>query len=240
MSDQLDGVEKSSFSGSSKNMPSLASCLVYQHHDWLLVDKPCGFSVQELHGFWQKAAGSERYFPVHRLDKETSGLWLLAKSSVANQQLSLLFQQKKIQKAYVAITEKKPRKKQGKIVGDMIRSRRSQWQLLTSKKNPAETYFKSVGLHDGLRLVLCRPITGKTHQIRVAMKSMGSPIAGDNIYAVNNAKRFQRCYLHAFALEFNWLGECYRFQLLPHAGELFLTSICQRQLRQFMQPFSVL
>lgn len=240
MSELLAGRASRACDVGSGLMPDLESCLIYQHQDWLLVNKPCGFSVQQLYEAWQLASPSQRYYPVHRLDKETSGLWLLAKNEKSNQQLSLMFQEKSIQKAYLAITEKKPRKKQGKIIGDMARSRRSQWQLLKSRNRPAITLFRSVGLSDGLRLVLCRPVTGKTHQIRVAMKSLGSPIAGDRIYSAQTASDYKRCYLHAFALEFEWSGELCQFQLLPDDGDLFLSAKCQQQLQRFLQPFSVL
>lgn len=219
-------------------MPNWEDCIVHRHHEWIVFNKPCGFSVQELSELW--SLDFTAFHPVHRLDKETSGLWLVALTSHANQLLSQQFQTKNVNKAYLAITENKPNKKQGKIVGDMARSRRSQWQLLRSKNNPAITLFKSIGLSDGLRLVLCRPLTGKTHQIRVAMKSLGSAVAGDSIYAAATATQFDRMYLHAYCLAFSYLDEDFSFQSVPDSGKLFSGDIFSTQLKQFAQPFELL
>ncbi|MGR5488912.1 pseudouridine synthase, partial [Vibrio alfacsensis] len=76
---------------------------------------------------------------VHRLDKMTSGLLILAKRAEVAAQFSRLFEQRDIDKYYLAIGSKKPKKKQGSIIGDMERSRRSSWKLVNSKNNPAVT-----------------------------------------------------------------------------------------------------
>ncbi|NRB41915.1 MAG: hypothetical protein HRU20_26150 [Pseudomonadales bacterium] len=219
-------------------IPECTDCIVYQHGDWLLLNKPVGFSVQELCIVWSKSFPA--FHPVHRLDKDTSGLWLIALNAKANQQLSQAFGQRLVKKAYLAITAGKPTKKQGRVEGDMQKSRRSQWQMLRSKENSAKTLFKSIGLKDGLRLVLCRPITGKTHQIRVAMKSLGAAVVGDSIYAASTATQYDRLYLHAYQLDFTFQGQDFSFQLLPCEGDLFRSAEFQAQMSQFQDPFIVL
>ena len=211
--------------------------VVYQHKDWVLLDKPEGYSVQELSKHLSNSY--PQFHPVHRLDKDTSGLWLIALTQEANQKLSLAFQEKHIKKAYLAVTHKSPKKKQGVIKGDMRRSRRSQWQLSKTTENPAVTQFKSVGMKEGKRLVLCKPETGKTHQIRVAMKSIGSPIIGDVIYDAKSAKEFDRLYLHAYALSFEWQSQQYYFQLEPRTGDWFTGDAYQQVMSQFHNPFNV-
>lgn len=195
--------------------PDFPCGVVYACSDWMVLDKPAGFSVQEL------AEGQADFHPAHRLDKDTSGLWLIARNSEANQQLSTAFAQRTVKKAYLAITEKTPAKKQGCITGDMERSRRGQWILKQSRNNPAITRFKSVGLAEGRRLVACLPETGKTHQIRVSMKSLGSPIIGDPIYNAASASQYDRLYLHAYVLAFTWQEQYFCFQLAPASGSWF-------------------
>lgn len=208
--------------------------IVYQHKDWVLINKPEGYTVQELSIFL--SSDYAHFHPVHRLDKDTSGLWLVALNKKANQQLSLAFQERTIKKAYLAVTHKTPKKKQGIIKGDMCKSRRGQWQLAKTTENPAITQFRSVGMKEGKRLVLCKPETGKTHQIRVAMKSLGSPIIGDVIYDAQAAKEFDRLYLHAYALSFTWDMQKYQFQLKPSAGKWFVGSAFEQALESFLNP----
>jgi tRNA pseudouridine32 synthase/23S rRNA pseudouridine746 synthase len=93
--------------------------------------------------------------------------------------------------------------------------------LLKSQNNPAITQFTSTGLSEGLRLCLCKPITGKTHQIRVAMKANGAAIVGDSYYAKSKVSEYDRLYLHAYRLGFTYNEQVFSFELLPDAGELF-------------------
>ena len=115
-------------------------------------------------------------YPVHRLDKVTSGLLSFAKDLNTCQQLNVLFATHQIEKYYLAIADKKPRKKQGRICGDMLKARRGAWKLARTTENPRLTEFVSTSLGQSLCLFLLRPYTGKTHQLRVAMKSLGAAI----------------------------------------------------------------
>jgi len=196
----------------------VASC-----DDWLLLDKPAGISVQdelETGSGLLNQLKAELQEPelalCHRLDKVTSGLLLLARNTQANQLLSQQFQDRQTSKFYLAIARGKPLKKQGLVAGDMQRSRRGSWRLLRSAERPAVTQFFSHSLGNGLRLYLLRPLTGKTHQLRVMMKSLGCPILGDQRYGGEQA---DRTYLHAFCLQFNWQQQTMRQQLLPTEGE---------------------
>ncbi len=167
--------------------------ICYQHNDFIIINKPCGISVQ--------------------LDKVTSGLLMLALNQEAASYLSQLFQNHQIQKTYWALATSKPKKKQGKIVGDMVRSRSSTWKLCHSKNNPAITRFYSRSLAPKLRHFTLLPKTGKTHQLRVAMKSLGSAILGDSLYG---GEKSDRVYLHAYQIEFNYQGENIMVNALPY------------------------
>ena len=94
----------------------------------------------------------------------------------------------------------------GTISGDMQRGRRGSWMLTRGTTNPAVTRFESCGVpgrRPGLRAVLLHPVTGRTHQLRVGMKSLGAPVLGDQRYAASAvATAEDRTYLHCAALRF--------------------------------------
>lgn len=195
--------------------------LVFQNDDFLVIDKHPGISVhkddndQPLLSEVAKQTGDEKLYLIHRLDKMTSGLLLLGRHQQAASELSSMFADKTVQKFYLALSAKKPNKKQGTIIGDMTKSRRSMWKLLSTKTNPAITQFFSTSGGEGKRIFLCKPYTGKTHQIRVVLKSVGSSILGDETYSGAAA---DRGYLHAFALRFNHGGEAFSFLQKPSIG----------------------
>lgn len=168
----------------------------------------------------------------HRLDTVTSGCLLMAKHAEAAAELSGLFGQRQIQKFYLAFLSNKPTKKQGTVSGDMKNRRRGQHILLKSKDNPAVTQFFSHHI-DGLgRIAIVKPLTGKTHQIRVAMKSIGAPIHGDTLYGALTADRVS---LHAYSLHFSYKGEKFSVVAPPTEGELFTSSACRSWLSAHKQ-----
>jgi len=174
-------------------------------------------------------------YPVHRLDKVTSGLVLLARDTEANRELSMAFAERKVEKAYLAISDQKPLKKQGWVKGDMIKGRRGAWMLTRSQDNPAVTRFVSQPLEAGGRLFMVQPKTGKTHQIRVALKSLGAPILGDRLYAGTPA---DRVYLHAWRLSFPFAGQFHHYLCLPSHGHSFLAAGTQALLQSLCEPLS--
>ncbi|MDO4222827.1 MAG: TIGR01621 family pseudouridine synthase [Acinetobacter sp.] len=207
--------------------------ICYQHDDFIIVHKPCGVSVhkdeQEI-GFTTQLAQQlavPQLWLVHRLDKVTSGLLILARHANAAATLSQLFATHQIQKTYIALSTQKPKKKQGLIIGDMQKARRGAWKLCHSRENPAITRFHSVSCEPQLRLFILRPQTGKTHQLRVAMKSIASPILGDELYQGDVA---DRTYLHAYRLQFSYLGQMIDVYDLPEHGEFFQKDTVQQQL----------
>lgn len=162
----------------------------YQHQDFIIIDKPAGISVHkddQAEGLTQQLAkqlGVEQVWLVHRLDKVTSGLLILALNPTSASYFGELFAQHQIQKTYWALATAKPKKKQGKIIGDMAKSRNGSWKLCHSTENPAITHFHSISIAPHLRQFILQPKTGKTHQLRVAMKSLGSPILGATSFMV--------------------------------------------------------
>ena len=197
--------------------------VIHDHPDWVLAYKPANrdFHDDGSEEGWfnevQRTLG-ETLYPVHRLDKPTSGLVLMAKTLDACRDINAKFSQREMDKWYLALVPNTLKKKQGAIVGDMEKGRRGAYKLLPSKLNPAITQFFSYSLVPGVRLCLLKPKTGKTHQLRVALKSLAAPIIGDRLYGGASS---DRVYLHAFALRFEYGGTLYEFTLPPSQGEYF-------------------
>ena len=160
-----------------------------------------------------------------RLDVVTSGIMLFARSHNTTQQLSAAFAEGRVSKCYIALSDRKPKKKQGTIRGDMTKGRRGSWKLLHTTENPAVTKFTSFGVpggRPGLRMFVVRPLTGRTHQIRVAMKSLGSPV-GDARYADKvAAEQEDRTYLHAAAITFTLESQTFHIVCQPTVGAEFV------------------
>ncbi|CAB9493164.1 pseudouridine synthase [Alteromonas macleodii] len=133
----------------------------------------------------------------HRLDTGTSGSLCLAKNATVAAEIGELFSSRRVSKYYLALSSNKPKKKQGMIIGDMKNRRGGQRILLKTQKNPAITQFFSSAARPGTRGFVVKPHSGKTHQIRVALKSVGAPILGDTLYG---GAASDRLYLHAWHL----------------------------------------
>ena len=206
-------------------------------------------------------------YPVHRLDKPTSGIVLFATKKSSAKTLSRAFENKRIVKYYIGVSQRKPRKKMGTVNGDLKKARRGMYKLMRTMENPSKTTFVSRGFsvvssvevedsvakveddvtkekNNFLRFFLFKPETGKTHQIRVHAKSLGSALLGDNMYgsvANNSNNSVDRMYLHACAVRVPKLeviededegGEKYEtepFQIVcaPHEGKYWGTDIFQ-------------
>ncbi|WP_353668144.1 pseudouridine synthase [Marinomonas sp. THO17] len=192
-----------------------------------MLEKPAGMSFHSesddigVMAYLQNAYPEYTFYPVHRLDKMTSGLLLVACHKAAAKLFGELFEQHQIEKRYLALSNRKPNKKQGTISGGMQVSRRGQWKLTQSTDNFAQTQFFSSYI-ESHRVFWLRPLTGKTHQIRVALKSLGSPILGDKRYAGESS---DRGYLHATVLAFEWQGELVCYRSWPNQGEHFSASL---------------
>lgn len=223
--------------------------VLYRNEHFVLVDKLAGmnFHSEEEAGLAvvvkqqlqaETPSCEVELYPVHRLDKMTSGLVLFALTKEAAQTFQTLFENREMDKFYLAIATDKPKKKQGWIKGDMQPARRGSWKLTSTQDNPAVTRFISQSIGPNQRLFLVKPLTGKTHQIRVALKSLGAPIAGDERYQnLQQARQEDRGYLHAFAIRFTLFGESYAFSVFPQEGQRFLTEACVEQIRQWREAW---
>ncbi|XPF96213.1 TIGR01621 family pseudouridine synthase [Colwellia sp. RE-S-Sl-9] len=222
--------------------------IIDEQPDFIVVNKPANTNFHDEgeigSGFFNEVklslSPTSELYPVHRLDKMTSGMLIFAKNNETAKTFQQLFEQHHIQKYYLALSDKKPKKKQGLIKGDMTKSRRSAWKLLRSQENPAISQFMSYSIGNGIRLYLVKPHSGKTHQIRVALSSIGSPIIGDTLYggsSTTDNPMFDRGYLHAYALQFTLNNIQYEYIQAPSSGELFLSAEFSEQLKQIELPW---
>ena len=211
--------------------------IVYQTDDFIIIYKPCGLSVHKdqseigLTTLLAEQLDVPQVWLVHRLDKVTSGLLILALNAESAAEFFRLFSEHHVQKTYLALSNQKPKKKQGLIIGDMQKARNGAWKLCPSKENPAITRFESVSCEPNLRLFILKPQTGKTHQLRVAMKSLGSPILGDALYG-KNTENIDRTYLHAARLQFEFKGQVFDVFTLPKEGEWWYREAVMAQIQK--------
>ena len=230
--------------------------IITQTDDFVVVSKSPGVNFHDegelgtglfsqVKAFLKKQGNITELYPVHRLDKMTSGLVVFATNLTSAQLFNQLFKLHLVEKYYLAISDKKPNKKQGLLKGDMAKSRRGMYKLMRSMENPAITQFFSYSLGDSKRLYLLKPHSGKTHQLRVALSSIGAPIIGDPLYysSLNNNSTEQstlktdRGYLHAYALRFEFSGKLYEFTLAPSEGSFYLSDSFNGCLKEIKQPW---
>lgn len=156
-----------------------------------------------------------KYFLVHRLDKDTTGALLLAKSSQVKQQLMDLFSSRVVKKTYLAIVDKVVTKDDGIIDNFLVKKGAFQGQTIWGSSGTglhAITHWKVLKRGKSETLVECNPITGRTHQIRVHMAEMGHPLLVDRQYGLRFQSKLlaQRPLLHAYKLEFNFQSKFYQ------------------------------
>lgn len=196
---------------------------------FVVLNKPAGITFQgeenSLLSQLKQQLGMD-LFPVHRLDKMTSGLVVVAKTEQANKALSQQFAERKISKLYLALANSKPNKKQGLVAGDLLKARNGCWKLSRAKNNPSVTQFFSFPAENSIRLFALKPHSGKTHQLRVVMRSVGAPIIGDERYGGSVG---ERGYLHAYQLAFAYEGNDYCWQVLPEVGELWPQALFEKE-----------
>jgi len=215
--------------------------LIDEQPDFVVLDKAAGVSFHSDDGAGLVVQAAQTLgcplYPVHRLDKVTSGLIVLARNSAAAAELTRLFTLHQVEKFYLALSFAKAQKKQGWVKGDMVPSRRGAWKLLNSQQNPAVTYFISKGFENlPFRAYLLKPFSGKTHQIRVALKSVGAVIAGDELYGGDDA---DRVYLHAYALSFALHNRYFSYLCEPVQGTLYQQLAQNKAITDWQQPWQL-
>jgi 23S rRNA pseudouridine1911/1915/1917 synthase len=190
--------------------------IAYEDEHLLVVDKPAGVVVHPapghaggtlVHGLLEHGAegGEETDRPgiVHRLDRDTSGLLVVARSEEAYERLKRQVAERELERTYLALVRGRPRSRRGRIEAPIGRDRRDpvRHSLDTETPREAVTHFEVERLFDHHALLLVRLETGRTHQIRVHLAAIELPVSGDGVYGVPEPG-LPRQFLHATELAF--------------------------------------
>lgn len=143
---------------------------------------------------------------IHRLDRPVSGMILFAKTSKGLDRMNRLFQDRKVEKRYLALVRERPKKMSGVLKNWLLRDRKKMVTKAYDREVKNGTYaelsYQLVGQLDGYYLLAIQPVTGRTHQIRCQLAFMGCPIVGDNKYGYPRGGRRRTICLHSRALAF--------------------------------------
>lgn len=227
--------------------------IVFENENLMVVNKPAGMVVHPAAGHasgtlvhaalahapqMEGIGGEGRPGVVHRLDKDTSGLILLAKNDPTHRWLVNQFKDRKVEKIYLALVDGGPPSRVGRIEAPVGRSpahRQRMAVVAASHGRQAITEYRVLENFPEHTLLEVHPLTGRTHQIRVHMAFLGCPVAGDTVYGHHKSSlSLKRFFLHARQLTLNLPGEEWprRFEApLPPELEDVLQS-----LRQPVQP----
>ncbi len=190
--------------------------IAWEDEHLLVVDKPAGIVVHPAPGHTEGtlvhalldrgAAGGDDQRPgiVHRLDRDTSGLIVVARSEEAHGRLQALLRARELERQYAALVVGRPRSRRGLIDAAIGRDRRDplRHSLDTDSPREAITHFELRELYPRHALLDIRLETGRTHQIRVHLAAIGLPVAGDRVYGRPRELGLGRQFLHAVRLEF--------------------------------------
>lgn len=226
-------------------IPSRSLKKLYEDERLLVIDKPAGLAVHPGAGGRQETvldifrheypqlgalADPERPGIVHRLDKDTSGVLILAKSDEAVRRMQELFQRREMRKTYLALVKGSLRFRNGTIDRPLARSLRNRARFEVAgeereDRREAVTDFTLIREFAGFSFVKLMPRTGRTHQLRVHLAHFGNPVLGDVLYNKSRGKDFPRLALHALRIEFEH----------PFSGErIQVTAPLPVDLRKYM------
>ena len=179
--------------------------------------------------------GKERPGIVHRLDKETSGCLVVAKTDEAHRGLSEQFANRTVEKIYLALVAGKLRKHTGTIEERIGRHpvHRQRMSVASQRGRAAKTEYRVLASSERMTLVECRLHSGRTHQIRVHLHHLGHPVLGDKVYGAKHSENFPRQMLHALKLGFQHprTREWKAFEAPPPADFLEPLSSLQPSIR---------
>jgi 23S rRNA pseudouridine1911/1915/1917 synthase len=231
------------------NAENIPLQIVFENSDLIIIDKPAGMVVHPALGhsggtlvnaaLWhdpdlEGVGGEKRPGIVHRLDKDTSGLIVIAKNDMAHQWLQGQFKDRTVKKTYIALVDGHPRTPNGRIESPIGRDpAHRQKMAVTSESRGRESvteYFtkETFPQHTLLEVHI---LTGRTHQIRVHMAFIGCPVAGDTIYGRKKVTLpLTRQFLHAAQLQICLPGETQQRTFIAPLPEELQT--CLNELRQ--------
>lgn len=198
---------------SARDAAYIQALVIYKDADILAINKPSGLAVQggtntsrHVDGMLEalKFEAEEKPKLVHRIDKDTSGVLVLARNRKAADKLTTAFREHTLQKTYLALTTGCPKKMSGEIKAPLEKA--GEKSVVSADGKPAVTTYEVIDhAGDKFALIAASPLTGRTHQIRVHLESIGCPIVGDDKYFGGERKKFgnitDKLHLHAYKID---------------------------------------
>lgn len=238
-------------------VPEMEIPVLYEDESFLVIDKPAGIQAHPAGNTAMKtiahwivtkypkirSVGENALRPgmVHRLDRETSGVLLIAKTEPVFVELKRLFQERTIEKTYIALVYGHMPALAGKIDKPLLQRSGElkrfvvETQHIPEAARSAVTLYRVIARYHDFDLLEVTPKTGRTHQIRVHLASLGCPVVGDKLYAWKPMRRGEKLFsarqmLHAYRLKFEFLSSPYTFEApLPEDFRSLLQSIDETQ-----------
>ncbi len=194
--------------------------VIYEDDALLVVNKPAGMVVHPAYGHASgtlvnavlahcpqiaDVGGPDRAGVVHRLDKDTSGLILIAKDSVTRAALQRQFKRRQVAKTYLALVEGQMQPREGVVEAPVGRDKRQRKKMAVVRSGrEARTMYRAIEYFANYTLLEVRPHTGRTHQVRVHLSWLGYPIVGDAVYGRHRQRLLRsRHFLHAARIRFS-------------------------------------
>ena len=187
---------------SQKHLPKLP--VIYEDENVLVINKPAGLLSMAKGEYCAEPTLEDYGLLVHRLDRDTSGVVILAKNPDTQKMLRKQFQDRKTHKTYYAIVEGHPAQPEALIDLPIIRNYKHPTTFMVDASGKdSQTHYKVIKQNDNFSLLELKPKTGRTHQLRVHLQYLGNPIVGDPVYGSDseNSMASPRLYLHAYQLE---------------------------------------
>ena len=178
--------------------------VIYEDDNVLVLNKPAGLLSMAKGEYCPEKTLEDYGLLVHRLDRDTSGVVIMAKNEKTQSMLRRQFQDRHAHKTYYALVSGRPKLNEARIFLPISRDlKRPTTFRVDANGKDSETFYKVVKTDDKHSLIELRPTTGRTHQLRVHLKHLGLPIVGDAVYGGEKADRL---YLHASKLEITLPG----------------------------------
>ena len=192
--------KKSNLTINKSLITNFKKSILYENNNFLIIDKWSGIASQGGSNIVISIDTiikniSQDYNLVHRLDKETSGLMIIAKNLKYTRLFGKLFKSQKLKKTYLAICDGMPKLKESYVDLNIKNNR--------DKVIKTQTFYKILSYNNKTSLIKFEPQTGKKHQLRIVAKNLGCPIVGDIKYNLNSNKQKENLKLNAFMLEFD-------------------------------------
>ncbi len=225
------------YNATTKEVSELSRMVIEDNNDFIVINKPAGIAVQSgtkskknILDIFKKTNHfiNSQPYSVHRIDKDTTGLLIIAKNRKYAQLLTSLFRIKKIYKTYLSIVLGEFEKKEGVFVDDLYR-----YEGEKIKKDKAVTRFKVIDSNYGYSYLKLFPVTGRKHQLRKQLLLRGHPILGDSKYRKTDMKKNKKNFLMLHSYKINFTINKKKYNYIAEPNFIFKKALKEKYLKNF-------